>query len=59
MEYRQLGRNGLRVSELSLGFWVTFGGQVGEDVAIECMKEAFDSGINFFDNADAYAKGNA
>ncbi len=59
MEYRRLGRNGLKVSELSLGFCVTFGGQVGEEVAIECMKAAFDSGVNFFDNANAYAGGNA
>ena len=59
MEYRQLGQHGLEVSELSLGFWVTYGGQVGEDVAVECMKAAFDAGVNFFDNADAYAKGNA
>lgn len=59
MEYRKLGRNGLKVSELSLGFWVTYGGQVGEDVAVDCMKAAFDAGVNFFDNADVYAKGNA
>jgi len=59
MQYRKLGRHGLKVSELSLGFWVTYGGQVGEEVAVECMKTAFDAGVNFFDNADAYAKGNA
>ncbi len=59
MEYRQLGRSGLRVSELSLGAWVTYGGQVGEDVALECMSAAHDSGVNFFDNAEAYARGNA
>jgi voltage-dependent potassium channel beta subunit len=59
MEYRRLGKHGIKVSELSLGFWVTFGGQVGEDVARECMLAAYEAGINFFDNADAYAGGNA
>jgi voltage-dependent potassium channel beta subunit len=59
MEYRYLGRSGLKVSELSLGAWVTYGGQVGEEVAFECMTTAYDLGVNFFDNAEAYAKGNA
>jgi voltage-dependent potassium channel beta subunit len=59
MEYRYLGRSGLKVSALSLGAWVTFGGQVGEDAAQECMKAAYESGVNFFDNAEAYANGNA
>jgi len=49
----------LRISELSLGAWVTYGGQVGEDVALKCMSLARDAGVNFFDNAEAYAGGNA
>jgi voltage-dependent potassium channel beta subunit len=59
MEYRRLGSSGLRVSALSLGAWVTYGAQVGEDAAYTCMKTAFDAGINFFDNAEAYGSGNA
>ncbi|KAI8612974.1 NADP-dependent oxidoreductase domain-containing protein [Chytriomyces sp. MP71] len=57
MEYRFLGRSGLKVSVLSLGGWVTYGGQVGEDIAEECMVEAYNNGINFFDNAEVYASG--
>jgi voltage-dependent potassium channel beta subunit len=59
MTYRFLGSSGLKVSALSLGAWVTYGSQVGEDVAYECMKAAYDRGVNFFDNAEAYASGNA
>jgi voltage-dependent potassium channel beta subunit len=59
MEYRFLGRSGLKVSALSLGAWVTYGGQVGEDTAKECMIAAYEEGVNFFDNAEAYADGNA
>ncbi len=59
MNYRHLGRAGIKLSELSLGAWVTYGGQVGEDIARECMKAAYDAGVNFFDNAEAYAHGNA
>jgi len=59
MEYRRLGRSGLKVSALSLGAWVTYGGQVGEDAARECMTAAYDAGVNFFDNAEAYAGGQA
>ncbi|MCZ6690477.1 MAG: aldo/keto reductase [Planctomycetota bacterium] len=59
MEYRHLGSSGLRISTLSLGAWVTFGSQVDEDVAEECMRVAFDAGVNFFDNAEAYARGKA
>jgi len=59
MEYRYLGKSGLQVSALSLGAWVTYGGQVGEDVAYECMSVAYESGVNFFDNAEVYATGNA
>jgi len=59
MEYRYLGRTGLKISALSLGAWVTYGGQVGEHTAYDCMKAAFEKGVNFFDNAEAYANGNA
>ena len=57
MNYRRLGRSGLKVSELSFGSWVTYGNQMGADVARECMAAAFDAGVNFFDNAEVYAKG--
>lgn len=59
MEYRFLGRSGLQVSALSLGSWITFGIQVDEDVAYDCMRAAFDAGVNFFDNAEVYAGGKA
>jgi voltage-dependent potassium channel beta subunit len=57
MEYRRLGKSGLQVSALSFGSWVTFGAQVGDEVAEKCMKLAYDNGVNFFDNAEAYASG--
>ena len=59
MNYRRLGSSGLRVSELSLGAWVTFGGQVDQDVTTRCVQAAFERGVIFFDNADIYANGNA
>lgn len=59
MNYRHLGKAGIRVSELSLGAWVTYGGQVGEEIAHDCMVAAYDAGVNFFDNAEAYAGGQA
>jgi voltage-dependent potassium channel beta subunit len=57
MNYRRLGRSGLKVSELSFGSWVTYGNQLGTDGARECMAAAYDAGVNFFDNAEVYAKG--
>ena len=59
MEYRRLGSAGLKVSALSFGSWVTFGSQLDEDRAFECMKTAYEAGVNFFDNAEAYASGRA
>ena len=59
MEYRRLGKSGIKVSELSLGAWVTYGGQVGEEIAEKCMAAAWENGVNFFDNAEGYAEGNA
>jgi voltage-dependent potassium channel beta subunit len=57
MQYRHLGRSGLKVSALSYGSWVTFGDQIDTDQAAECMQIAYDHGVNFFDNAEAYAGG--
>jgi voltage-dependent potassium channel beta subunit len=59
MEYRNLGSAGIKVSALSLGAWVTYGGQVGEEIASQCIRAAYEAGVNFFDNAEAYAHGNA
>lgn len=59
MEYRHLGRSGLKISALSYGAWVTFGTQMDEDAAFACMSAARDEGVNFFDNAEAYAAGEA
>jgi voltage-dependent potassium channel beta subunit len=59
MNYRRLGRSGLKVSELSLGSWVTYGNQMDTGAARECMAAAFDAGVNFFDNAEIYALGQA
>ncbi len=59
MEYRRLGKSGLQVSVLSFGAWVTFGNQVDVDAALEIMTAAYDAGVNFFDNAEIYAHGQA
>lgn len=59
MHYRRLGRSGLKVSEISLGAWVTFGAQIDEDIATQLVQFAYDRGVNFFDNADVYADGQA
>jgi len=59
MNYRRMGKSGLQLSELSLGAWVTYGGQVGQEIAESCMAAAYEHGVNFFDNAEAYADGNA
>lgn len=57
MEYRRLGRSGLKVSALSLGSWVTYANQVDTTNAREIMAAARDAGVNFFDNAETYAAG--
>ena len=59
MEYRNLGRSGLKVSALSFGAWVTFDTQLQVDEAKKCMVAAYDAGVNFFDNAEGYAGGKA
>ncbi len=57
MQYRRLGRSGLRVSTLSLGSWVTYHNQVDAGSAVEMLAAAYDAGVNFFDNAEVYALG--
>ena len=57
MNYRRLGRAGVKVSELSFGSWVTYGNQMDATAARECMAAARDLGVNFFDNAEVYASG--
>lgn len=57
MDYRHLGKAGIQVSELSLGSWVTFHNQTDVDASMELMSAAYDAGVNFFDNAEAYAGG--
>jgi voltage-dependent potassium channel beta subunit len=59
MHYRRLGKSGLKISEISLGSWVTFGEQVDEKMASDLLHAAYDNGVNYFDNADAYANGQA
>jgi len=57
MEYRFLGRSGLKVSAISLGGWLTYGGHVDREGTYACMKAAYDCGVNFFDCAEGYAGG--
>ncbi len=57
MEYRNLGRSGLKVSVLSFGSWVTFGKQIDDRTSLDLMACAYDHGVNFFDNAEIYSKG--
>ncbi len=57
MNYRRLGRAGVKVSELSFGSWITYGNQMDNRLARDCMAAAFDAGVNFFDNAEVYATG--
>jgi voltage-dependent potassium channel beta subunit len=59
MRYNRLGRTGLQLSALSLGSWVTYHNQVDTHAAIEMMAAAYDSGVNFFDNAEVYANGHS
>jgi voltage-dependent potassium channel beta subunit len=59
MHYRRLGHSGLKVSEISLGAWVTFGAQIEEQIAADMIHAAYEQGVNFFDNADMYAAGQA
>ena len=59
MEYRRLGRSGAKVSEISLGSWLTYGGSVAEESARACIHKAYELGINFFDTANVYMRGAA
>lgn len=59
MNYRRMGQSGLKLSEISLGAWVTFGSQIEDQTANDLMHTAYELGINFFDNSDAYARGEA
>jgi voltage-dependent potassium channel beta subunit len=59
VEYRHLGKHGIRVSEVCLGSWLTYGSATEEDVARSCIERAYDLGINFFDTANVYARGEA
>ena len=59
MHYRRLGRSGLKVSEISLGAWLTFGTKIDQKMASDLIHAAYDQGVNFFDNADMYANGEA
>lgn len=59
MRYRKLGRSGLNVSVISLGSWLTFGHKTDEDTAAQCVRRAFELGVNFFDTANMYSEGRA
>lgn len=57
MNYRRIGRYGVKVSEMALGSWLTYGGSYGQEQANACVKKAYDLGINYFDTADVYGAG--
>ena len=57
MQYRKLGNTGIQISALSLGSWITFGKQIEDNISEKLMSVAYDAGINFFDNAEIYARG--
>ncbi len=59
MEYRNLGRAGVKVSEISLGSWLTYGGSIGSSTARDCIVRAYELGVNLFDTSDAYYRGEA
>ncbi|MBV9866449.1 MAG: aldo/keto reductase family protein [Abitibacteriaceae bacterium] len=59
MEYRRLGNAGVKVSEVALGSWLTYGGATDDRIATDCIHHAYDVGINFFDTANVYARGDA
>ena len=59
MRYRRIGKSGAKVSVIGFGSWLTLGGTVNEKAGVELIHNAFEKGINFFDTADVYAKGNA
>lgn len=59
MKYRRLGNSGLKVSEIGLGSWLTYGKAVTDNTAHDCIHKAYELGINFFDTANAYEGGKA
>ncbi|MHA1259968.1 MAG: aldo/keto reductase, partial [Candidatus Heimdallarchaeaceae archaeon] len=59
MRYRKVGKTGLKVSEISLGSWLTYGGTVEDEIAKKCIATAVENGVNFIDSAEIYAKGGA
>ena len=59
MRYRRMGASGLKLSVFSIGSWTTYGRSVGDDTARRCLLTAFEAGVNFFDNAEAYGAGQA
>ncbi|WP_019533201.1 aldo/keto reductase family protein [Paenibacillus ginsengihumi] len=59
MKYRRLGRSGLKVSEISLGSWMTYGGYVDDDRSVRSIEQAYELGVNFFDTANVYERGEA
>ena len=59
MKYRRLGRSGMKISEIGLGSWLTYGGTVEDDTATRCIDRAYELGINFFDTANVYRRGDA
>src|SRR5690349_15369998 len=59
MHYRQLGSSGIEVSDVSLGSWLTYGGGVGDDTAVQCVRTALDLGVTLIDTANVYAGGEA
>src|SRR5689334_17063882 len=59
MEYRRLGNAGVKVSEIALGSWLTYGNATDDHVAMKCIHRAYELGINFFDTANVYARGDS
>jgi voltage-dependent potassium channel beta subunit len=59
MKYRKMGKSGLKVSEISLGSWMTYGGYVENEKSIRSIEQAYDQGVNFFDTANVYERGEA
>jgi len=57
MNYRKIGRYGIKISEVALGSWLTYGGMYGQDEADACVRKAYELGINYFDTADVYGSG--
>lgn len=59
MKYRRLGNSGVKISEVGLGSWLTYGETIGQNTAEDCIHKAYDLGVNFFDTANVYNQGEA